>query len=248
MDVFWMAAAGAMNTAFGTVSMIPTHCLPTSMAGASAAPPGRPVDPARSVRRALCRADRRGEIGKVVLPVGGPAEFASRIRGPGRDGRDSRPRRRRRRSSRPVAPTTRMRSNAGRMSTLTMTMPNGLPSGAKTGVATRNVGTCGVSMTPYSSIQVDRRDIDLVGGQLDGFLEIRPVALSLQFRVGHDPNRAVRARAVDAEDFASAVFDPDDAELRIGRLGFEIGDQIGSASRSRQCRFGEVVDRIDRRR
>ncbi len=43
MVVFWMAAAGAMNTAFGTVSMIPTHCLPTSMAGASAAPPGRPA-------------------------------------------------------------------------------------------------------------------------------------------------------------------------------------------------------------
>ena len=39
------------------------------------------------------------------------------------------------------------------MSTLMMMMPNGLPSGAKTGVATRNVGTCGVSMTPFSSFR-----------------------------------------------------------------------------------------------
>ena len=39
------------------------------------------------------------------------------------------------------------------MSTLTMTMPNGLPSGVMTGVAIRKIGTCGVSMTPFSSFR-----------------------------------------------------------------------------------------------
>ena len=40
------------------------------------------------------------------------------------------------------------------MSTLTITMPNGLPSGASTGLATRIVGTRGVSITPFSSLRL----------------------------------------------------------------------------------------------
>ena len=130
------------------------------------------------------------------------------------------------------------------MSTLTMTIPNGLPSGAKTGAATRNVGTCGVCDDAMLLVQLDRRNVDLVRGQLDGFLEVRIVALALQFRVGHDSNRTVRARAVDTEEFASPVFDPDEAELRISRLGAEIGDDAREQTLAPDL-FGEVVDRID---
>jgi hypothetical protein len=43
MEVFLIAAAGAMKTAFGRVSITATHSLPASMAGASATPPGCPA-------------------------------------------------------------------------------------------------------------------------------------------------------------------------------------------------------------
>ena len=42
-ELFWIAAAGAMNTAFGVVSMTPTHRSPARMAGAIAAPPRFPA-------------------------------------------------------------------------------------------------------------------------------------------------------------------------------------------------------------
>jgi hypothetical protein len=43
IELRWIGAAAAMKTVFGTISMIPTHCLPARMAGAIAAPPGRPA-------------------------------------------------------------------------------------------------------------------------------------------------------------------------------------------------------------
>ena len=84
----------------------------------------------------------------------------------------------------------------------------------------------------------------MVRPQLDRFLEIGALAFSLQFGFGNDAHRAVRARPVDAEEFAPAVLDPDEAEHRIGRLGAEIGDQTRLQALA-PGRFGEVVDRIN---
>ena len=39
------------------------------------------------------------------------------------------------------------------MSALMMTIPYGLPSGAITGLAISNVGTCGVSTAPFSAFR-----------------------------------------------------------------------------------------------
>ena len=51
-------------------------------------------------------------------------------------------------------------------------------------------------------------------------------------------------RTIDANDFASAILDADDAELRVSRLGFEFGQQ---ALRELVVPglFGEAIDRID---
>src|SRR5215813_1620005 len=71
--------------------------------------------------------------------------------------------------------------------------------------------------------QLDRRDVDLVGTQSKRGREIATVALSLQLGVGNDPDRPVLPKAVDTYDLAPAVIDADDAELRISRLGFQLG-------------------------
>ncbi len=81
--------------------------------------------------------------------------------------------------------------------------------------------------------------------QLDRFLEVgraRPFAAVL--RLGNEPDRSVRARAVDPDDFAAAVFDADDAELRIGGFGFEFGCNT-ACDPFPPCRFGDAVDGID---
>ena len=76
-------------------------------------------------------------------------------------------------------------------------------------------------------IEVDGRDIDFILGQLDRFLEVRPVALALQLRVRDDSNRSIGTRAIDADELAPTVVDADKTELRIGRLGTEFHDQPG---------------------
>ncbi len=86
--------------------------------------------------------------------------------------------------------------------------------------------------------------MDFARAQLDGVLEVSLVGLSLQLRFGHDPNRSVRSRAIDPDDFAPVIFDSEDTELRIGRLGVEFSRQPFCDSLV-PCLLGDAIDGIN---
>ena len=122
-----------------------------------------------------------------------------------------------------------------------MTMPNGLPSGANIGVATRSVGTCGVSIASVVVVQIERRDVDFAAGELDRFLEVAAIALRLQLLVRErsGPLRSVPSGRRGRFRVPSSST-PMNAKHRVGRLGVEIGRKRDCATvraRSfRRCR------------
>ena len=79
-----MLAAGAMITAFGVVSMTPTHSAPARRAGAKRDPAGPGGLVRNDVRAALRCPDLRRQMREVGLPIVGlaeqRAEFARTIR------------------------------------------------------------------------------------------------------------------------------------------------------------------------
>ncbi len=93
-------------------------------------------------------------------------------------------------------------------------------------------------------IEVDGRNVDLVRRQADGFPEISPVALLLQFGIGDQPNGSVRPGTIGTNHFASAILNADDTKLRVGRLGLEFGQETRRDPLA-PCRLGEAVDGID---
>ena len=92
-------------------------------------------------------------------------------------------------------------------------------------------------------IEIKCGNVGLIGRQADRLLEVAAVALALQLRIGNQPDGMVRARTIDTNDFASAILDADDPELRVSRLGFEFGQQ---ALRELvvPALFGEAIDGI----
>jgi hypothetical protein len=81
-------------------------------------------------------------------------------------------------------------------------------------------------------------------GQPDGFLEKGAVTPSLQFCLGNAANRSVRAAAVDAEDFAPAIIEADNAKLRKSGFGLKFSRKT-RCDPFMQCFFGDAVDGID---
>ncbi len=53
--------------------------------------------------------------------------------------------------------------------------------------------------------------------------KVGSVALALQFAVGDDPCRSIRAGAVDADQLALVVVESDDAKLPVAGLGLDLG-------------------------
>ncbi|MDP1868367.1 MAG: hypothetical protein Q8L13_18780 [Bradyrhizobium sp.] len=86
--------------------------------------------------------------------------------------------------------------------------------------------------------------MDFARRQLNRRVEIVRRGLSAQFRLGNIPNRSVRARAVDAENFAPVVVETDDAKLGIGRFGFKHARKTGCKP-CPPCRFGNAIGPID---
>ncbi len=74
-----------------------------------------------------------------------------------------------------------------------------------------------------ASTQIERRDVDLRGAQPHRFVEIAAIVSLQQALFGHDPNRVVRSRAIDADKLTAIVVKADDPKHRIGWLGFEFG-------------------------
>ena len=74
-----------------------------------------------------------------------------------------------------------------------------------------------------AATEIERRDVDLRGAQPGRFLEIAAIVSLQQSLFGHDPNRFVRSRAIDADKLTAIVVKADDPNHRIGGLGFEFG-------------------------
>ena len=94
-----------------------------------------------------------------------------------------------------------------------------------------------------AATEIERRDIDLSGSQPDRFLEIAAIASLLQALFGNDPNGIVWPRAVDADQFAAVVIKSDEANQRVGRLGFKFRCEAACQPVAPGF-FGDAVDRI----
>src|SRR5262249_13635849 len=90
----------------------------------------------------------------------------------------------------------------------------------------------------------DGRAVDFARPQCDGRLEIAAPAFALQPVIGHDADRSARAHAIDPYDLAAAVGNADQAELRIGRFGVEVGDKARGQAIAPQL-HRRTVDRMD---
>ncbi len=74
-------------------------------------------------------------------------------------------------------------------------------------------------------IEIERGNPDFAGGKCHRLREEWTLRLLLEFRIGHETNRAVRTGSVDADEFAATVLDADDSKFRVGGLGFQLCKQ-----------------------
>ncbi|MGY3032639.1 hypothetical protein ACVIIV_001809 [Bradyrhizobium sp. USDA 4354] len=104
--------------------------------------------------------------------------------------------------------------------------------------------------------EIDGRNIDLARRQPYRFLEIGSLALALQFVVGDDPGRSIRAGAIDADQLALVIVQTDNSKLPIAGLGIDLGrkprrdalapglfrDAVGSVDSSAEASADQAID------
>ena len=95
---------------------------------------------------------------------------------------------------------------------------------------------------PVVDVQIDRRNIGLIFGELDRVLEKEAIVLGLQGFVGNDADRSVRPGAVDTQIFGAVG--ADDAKFRVSRIGFDIGNEACQQPLAPGL-FGQMINRID---
>lgn len=120
--------------------------------------------------------------------------------------------------------------------------------------------------SPLAGREFDGRHINLARRQSYRFLKVGSFALALQFAVGGNSYRSVRAGAIDADQLALVVVKTDDSKLSIAGLGLDLGreprrdtlapgllrDAVKSVNSSAEvgpdqtvdCRGGAIADQI----
>src|SRR5258708_13815618 len=71
-------------------------------------------------------------------------------------------------------------------------------------------------------IELDRRDIDLVGAQPHGAPEVITVAPGLELGFGRDPDGVLWPHAVGPRDLPATVGGTDQADLTVSRIGGQL--------------------------
>ena len=97
--------------------------------------------------------------------------------------------------------------------------------------------------SPVLAHQIERRDVQLIGRQLDRVGEIGLITHAPQFRLRREPDCSTGTQAVHLDDFASAVVDTDDTKLRIGRFGIKLGGKTGCHPLPPRA-LGDLIDAV----